>query len=205
MNFLAEGEKIYASFGTSRKYPTVLKFFLEGIFFFIISAVLFLNVFDILSIIPEFPGSQFLPYLPLLPGIFLILIGESRRKKMGNYYVTNYRIVLMKGFFGTKMESLSYSMIVNVKISQSFKEKLFGLGDLDISTARGTQEMYMTGIPNPKKIENIIYRMLESHSGAERAPQRQYQRKPQYRPQYRKPQYRRPQQRQQQRQPYRRR
>ncbi len=191
MNFLAEGEKIYTSFGTSRKYPAVLKFFLGGFLFFAVSAVLFFNVFDILSIIPGLPGSQFIAYIAFFPGVFLCLIGETRRKRIGKYYVTNYRVVLMRGFLATKMESLSYSMIVNVKISQSFIEKLCGLGDLEISTARGTQEMYMTGISNPKKVENFIYRMLESHTGAERAPQKPQYKRPQQRQQYRRPQYRR--------------
>ena len=172
MKFLAKGEKTYLSFRTSRKYPPLLKFFLAGIVFFAISAVFFFNILEFLKNIPLLPNNEFLAFLAVFPGIFLIIIGEMRRRKIGTYYITNFRIVVTRGVVGTKMESLSYSMIVNVKISQSFSEKIFGLGNLEISTARGTQELNMIGIPNPRKVENLIYRFLESHTGGE------YQRRP---------------------------
>ena len=201
MRFLTEGEKIYARFRTSRKYPPVFRFFLVGFLLLVLAAFFLFNIIDLFITLPEIPRKDFL-FIPFLGiGILSIFIGEIKRKKVVTYYITNYRIVVDKGVLGTEMESVSYSMIVNIKIIQSFMEKLFGLGNLEISTARGAQEVDMKGVPKPKKVENIIYRMLEGHTGAERAPQKQQYQKPQYK----KPQYRREQQRPPQRPQYRRR
>jgi uncharacterized membrane protein YdbT with pleckstrin-like domain len=173
MNFLAQGEKIYNQFRISRKYPPVLKFFMVGILLLVVSAVLFFDMIELLGNIPFFPENEFLAFITIFPGIFLIIIGEIRIRKLGTYYLTDYRIVSTKGLFGTKMDSLSYSMIVNVRISQSFIERVFGLGDLEISTARGAQEIYMRGIPNPKKVENVIYRCIEGRTRTRKPEQYQ--------------------------------
>jgi uncharacterized membrane protein YdbT with pleckstrin-like domain len=183
MNFLTQGERLYKKFRTSRKYPPVLKFFLLGILSILISGLFFLKIIDsFIALDIPFKEFLFVPFVGI--GFVLILIGEANRKRVGTYYITNYRIVVDRGLIGTKMDSISYTMIVNVKISQTFFEKLFGLGDLEISTARGNQEIYMAGISNPKEIENIIYNSLERHSTRYQEPRRQsYQR---YRRNYRR-------------------
>ena len=189
MSFLSPGERIYMSFTTSRKYPKALKYYLSGLILLVIAV----NV--ILSIVPlpsEIIGIQIgtpITSLLVVCGLMFLLMGELRRRRFGTFHITNYRIVFTRGFLGTNMDSVSYSMIVNVKVTQNFIEQILGVGNLDISTAKGNREIDMTGIANPSKIENMIYNFMGGRTGP---AQRQVQPRAQYRQAQKYPQaYRR--------------
>jgi uncharacterized membrane protein YdbT with pleckstrin-like domain len=96
-------------------------------------------------------------------GIITWLFTEIRKISSGRYYVTNQRIIAEKGILKTNTDAITFSMIVNIKISQNFMNKIFHIGHIEISTARGHQEIVLSGIKNPGQIENIIYKYIESH------------------------------------------
>ncbi len=159
MDFLSPGEKIYLKFRASRRFPYILKYFVAAILMFLLTGLFFMDAFGFLS--TQGIYKAVFTALAFFSGVSFFVTGELKREKMGTYYITNYRVVMTKGILGTKMDAVSYGMIVNVKLSQSFAEKIFGLGNIEISTARGHKEILMIAIPNPRKVEQYIYQFLE--------------------------------------------
>jgi uncharacterized membrane protein YdbT with pleckstrin-like domain len=157
-------------FGTSRLYAPYLKLYLIGGLLLLISALFFFNVL--------FPPAEdafitnALALLSVLSGVAFVVDAEIRLERSGTYYITNFRVIAKEGILGTKIDSVSYSMIVNVKMTQTFKERIFGLGNVEILTARGRQEIDMLGVKRPKMVENAVYNFLEKHNKPQ--PQSKY-------------------------------
>ena len=158
MEFLNRGEKIYLKFRTSRLYPNLLKFFLSGLCMLLLTFIILISGFSEVGILTK----QDISLTTLALGIALLAVCEIKRAKMGTYYITNYRIVISKGIVSSKMDSISYALMANVKSSQSMIERVFRLGNLEIATITG-QQTVIDGIKQPKRVENFLYEMLESN------------------------------------------
>ena len=142
----------------------MMKFYILTIFFFVFAILTFFNVPNV----PLIPVGDIFTMLEIAVGISFLVTAELKREQLGEYYITNYRIVVTRGILGSHTDSVSYTGIVNIKIKQSFFERLVGLGDIEILTARGRQEIDLFGVKNPGKIENLIYRLLEKHAFIEK-------------------------------------
>ena len=76
-----------------------------------------------------------------------------------HYYMTQYRIVEVLGILRKKKHALQMPQIESIKIHQSFFERLFNVGDIEIKTAREVLVLYKVG--NPRKVESLIMGELQ--------------------------------------------
>jgi len=90
----------------------------------------------------------------ILFGFFLILFGFFwgwYLRRANNYAFTNRRILVLKGWLSTNLTSVDFNQITDVRVEQSFFDKvIFKTGNLIINTA-GTPfpEIVLTIIENP--------------------------------------------------------
>lgn len=153
MSFLIEGEKIIKRFGQSR---------FVNIKYYILGAILICIpiIYNLYFSKMKLPFDVFyLNFIPPVIGLILILIAEIK-KRLGNYYITNFRIISIKGSFKKTMDSCTYDKIVNVKIMQTFLQRILNMGTIDITTFQRT-EILLESISNPTQIEKLIYDQME--------------------------------------------
>lgn len=156
MTYLNPGEKVYRRFAPARRSPIFLKYFIVSIIFFV-SLVLY--------VFAGFPLSDILPkeQVALLTSAIAVVwwaTGEYKRHNHGEYILTNNRIIVKSGLISTRIDSVSYDLIVNVKTYRSFLDKLLNIGTIEINTARGMQEIGLVGVKNPDDKESLIYKFM---------------------------------------------
>ncbi len=71
--------------------------------------------------------------------------------------VTDQRVTMRKGILAKNTNDLYHTDIRNVRVKQSFWQRVLGVGKISISSA-GTDgmEIVMSGLPKPAKIKAII-------------------------------------------------
>jgi len=155
MKFLIEGERLIKRFSQSRMVQ--YKLYFGAVIFFLIPV--FYNYYNVKLPIPDL----YVMIAPAAIGIILILMAELKTR-LGNYYITNYRIVSVKGALKKTIDSCTYDKIVNVKVVQTFVQRIFGMGTIDITTYQRT-EILLSSISNPSEIERLIYSAMEKLAG----------------------------------------
>lgn len=71
--------------------------------------------------------------------------------------VTNERVALQTGIFAINRREVFLSDIRSVQISQSFWQRIFRIGTVEVSSAAtGDAEISIEGIPNPYKVKQFI-------------------------------------------------
>ena len=71
--------------------------------------------------------------------------------------ITNRRTILQKGIFSRQTNELFHSDIRNIKVWQSFQDRIFDVGRIGISSAgQAGIEIDVSGIPNPYKVRDLI-------------------------------------------------
>lgn len=99
--------------------------------------------------------------LPVALSLILIFYSEIDRLRQ-KYYLTNHRAITEEGILSKNWEHASYNRITDVKFSQNFTERFFGVGDLMISTAGSDEfELELEGVPDPAKFERFIAKKIE--------------------------------------------
>lgn len=74
------------------------------------------------------------------------------------YRLTNQRLLIVdQGYIGSKRDEIELVNIKDISAQQSFKEKVFDIGDITIYSAdESTPEMVMQHIKEPYKIKDAI-------------------------------------------------
>ncbi len=71
--------------------------------------------------------------------------------------VTDKRVILRKGLLSKFVNEVMNSDVRNIQVSQTFLQRLFGVGTIGISTAAQSGiEIEVVGIPHPDQIREII-------------------------------------------------
>jgi len=162
MGFLAPGEKVQRRIRPSRFSPFLIKFYLGAAVSPILGLLFLAGVIMRPLVIL---GTDIVFYFGLvlvLLGAFSLVYGEVKRKWFGEYILTNLRIIVRKGLFRTQVDSVTNKMIVNVKAIQTLPQKIFGVGDVDVTTSRGDKEIEMRDISGYRDVENLIYKLMET-------------------------------------------
>jgi len=154
---LSPGEEIKFEFSLGKKYLNYIRYGWIGF------GVLFLIFGLIFSGSPSLFGKIFSSIL-IFAGIILFLIGffwTWYLKRSNNFAFTQKRILILRGWLSTQLISIDYDKITDIKVEQSFFEKLaFNTGSLIIDTA-GTNlpEVILINIEDPyetkKKLDEI--------------------------------------------------
>ena len=102
---------------------------------------------------------KFIVYILLIPvfglGLFLLLWWyiDNKNKRLSN---EGDLMKWQEGIFNKTFIDLNTGDIRTVKIKQSFFQRMFGTGDLDIYTAGDSPEAVLMGLREPHEIKTMI-------------------------------------------------
>lgn len=97
----------------------------------------------------------------LLACVLLLLVLVSTYFSV-SLIITEQRITLKKGLLSRSTNDLYHTNISNIRISQNLIERILDVGTIEIATAATSgYEITVEGIPDPRKIKNLI----EQHKG----------------------------------------
>lgn len=89
----------------------------------------------------------------------LLIIGGWKIQRLGDSIrITTKRIIDKKGIFSRNTSDIRIRDIRHIEIKQTFFQRIFGIGDLEISTAASDDgiEVDMSNCPDPAKLQRII-------------------------------------------------
>jgi len=79
------------------------------------------------------------------------------RCKATTLTVSDERVTLREGILSKSTNEVWHRDVRNVQLSQSFLQRIFGVGGIGISSAgQGGVEISVTGVPSPGKIKSLI-------------------------------------------------
>ena len=87
------------------------------------------------------------------------------------YTLTESRIIIKSGVLSTKKNYMPYARVQDINTSQSFIAKMFGIGSIYLFSAYDNNQLELTNIHNPSKVEDIIFsHMVNSRVYSEPQP-----------------------------------
>jgi len=94
--------------------------------------------------------------IPVLGIGLLILLGWHLRNKASKLSVNENEILYEKGLLSKERSEVNISSVRTTKIKQSFFNRIFGVGTIEIYTAGDSPEIVAAGMPDPNKIRELI-------------------------------------------------
>ena len=101
----------------------------------------------------------FIITLLLIPAFgigLLILLGWHLQNKASKLTVKENEILYEKGLLSKERSEVNISSVRTTKVKQSFFNRIFGVGAIEIYTAGDSPEIVATGMPDPNKIRELI-------------------------------------------------
>jgi uncharacterized membrane protein YdbT with pleckstrin-like domain len=91
-------------------------------------------------------------------GIILILLPWWLMASNIRLTVTNERVTFKTGILAKKIREIFLSDIRSIEINQTFQQRIFNTGKVEISSAAATAdaEISISGIPNPYEVKRLI-------------------------------------------------
>jgi uncharacterized membrane protein YdbT with pleckstrin-like domain len=86
----------------------------------------------------------------------LILLAWYLQAKASKLSVFENEIHYEKGLLSKVHSELSIAGIRTVRVKQSFFDRIFGVGTIEIFTAGDNPEIVVSGLPDPNKVREII-------------------------------------------------
>lgn len=86
----------------------------------------------------------------------LILLWWYLKNKSSKLSVTEHDILLEKGLLSKVRAEVSITRVRTVRISQTFFNRIFGVGKVEIYTAGDKPEIVASGLPEPNRIRELI-------------------------------------------------
>ena len=86
----------------------------------------------------------------------LILVVWYLQNKASKLSISESEILYEKGLLSKERSEININSVRTTKVSQSFFQRMFGVGSIEIYTAGDTPEIMASGLPNPNKIREII-------------------------------------------------
>lgn len=116
-------------------------------------------------------GPDFLPIWLLLAGIFLLIIAPLLffyhlfyLPISNEFLFTNQRILIKRGWIGTRATSIHYNRITDVSISQGILDRLLHIGSLSISTAGSEGDrVALFHVAHPHNLKKELYDFKENY------------------------------------------
>jgi membrane protein YdbS with pleckstrin-like domain len=97
----------------------------------------------------------------ILIGILIMWIPVIIMKSV-RYRVSNYRIDFERGIFGKKIDTLELWHVDDIKMEQSFADRMLGVGTITVlSNDTSTPRLPLRGLPNPRPLfESLKQRVI---------------------------------------------
>ncbi|MFH1544565.1 MAG: PH domain-containing protein [archaeon] len=114
-------------------------------------------------------GMGLIFFFAIILALVLAWIFTSMKYEKQNYWITNKRILYMRGFVGYRISSIPFERISDVIISRTFLESVFGFGSLYIQSLAGQYsyrggrmgaEGNLVAVPEPEKTQELIFKMV---------------------------------------------
>lgn len=112
--------------------------------------------------------------LPVILGLVVlgalsVLYYAKYLKQANQYFITNKRLIIVKGWLARNTISINYSKITDMVVRQNLIEQTFSkTGSLAINTAGGTNlEVQLLHIDNPHQIRTQISELSETKPAVE--------------------------------------
>ena len=86
----------------------------------------------------------------------LILLTWHLKKKASKLSVNGNEILFEKGLLSKERSEVNLSSVRTTKVKQSFFNRIFGVGTIEIYTAGDSPEIIASGMPDPNKIRELI-------------------------------------------------
>lgn len=86
----------------------------------------------------------------------LILLGWHLQNKASKLSITESEIHYEKGLLNKEHSEVSIRSVRTVKVKQSFFNRIFGVGTVEIFTAGDSPEIVASGLPDPNKVRELI-------------------------------------------------
>jgi membrane protein YdbS with pleckstrin-like domain len=116
----------------------------------------------LLEISPRLFGGNWLTHFGVallclvLVGIVLYVV-EYLKSRSTRLKVTSRRTVLESGILSKQTNEVRHSDIRNIQVRQGVFDRLFGVGELELSSAgQSDVEIDVRGIPNPQEVADLI-------------------------------------------------
>jgi uncharacterized membrane protein YdbT with pleckstrin-like domain len=101
----------------------------------------------------------FIILLLLIPvfgvGLLLFLMWHLQNKA-SRLIVTENEIIYEKGLLSKERSEVNIRNVRTTKVKQSFFNRIFGVGTVEIYTAGDSPEIVAAGMPDPNKIRELI-------------------------------------------------
>lgn len=88
-------------------------------------------------------------------GLIILLVWHLRNKS-SKLSVYENDILYEKGLLSKERSEISISSVRTIKVKQSFFNRLFGVGSVEIYTAGDNPEIMVSGLPDPNRIRELI-------------------------------------------------
>ena len=100
----------------------------------------------------------FIVALLLVPvGIgLLILLAWRLQNKASKLSISQNEILYEKGLLSKERSEVNIDSIRTTKIKQSFFDRIFGVGSIEIYTSGDSPEIVAKGMPDPNKVRELI-------------------------------------------------
>lgn len=85
--------------------------------------------------------------------IFLVWYLKTRASKLS---VTENDILFEEGLLNKNRSEIHIERIRTIKVKQSFFNRIFGTGTIELYTAGDTPEIVAAGMPDPHKVRDLI-------------------------------------------------
>lgn len=165
-NLLSPNEQIKHSFSISKQYiyiQLLWKLFWTALFVFG-GAWLLRFIYQGTSLYTTIPqelimvAQVIINVLGCMAVLWLLVYYLFYIPKSNRYYLTNKRVIAVRGLFSVSTIAVDYSDITDVKVNQKFFDKfLYNMGDLFFNTPGSSEyELILKQIGSPYKIKNMV-------------------------------------------------
>jgi len=103
----------------------------------------------------------------------VVVLAEFVRWWTTQHVITNERVIHRTGLIAKKGTEIPLEVINDVAFRQSMIERVFGSGDLLIESAGTHGQSAYTDIPNPERVQKLIYEVRESRMSSMRSGETQ--------------------------------
>ncbi len=120
------------------------------------------------SLYPAFAiGILFIPVFGI--GLLIMAFAYLNRENT-DYLVTSQGVYKKTGIISRRVKKINFDKIQDTSYTQGYFGRVFEYGNVDISTAGGSQvEMRFRSVPEPKDVQETLGERIKSDSDSERS------------------------------------
>jgi membrane protein YdbS with pleckstrin-like domain len=118
------------------------------------------------------PGvPEWAPWSLVIPAILLFFTAiRHMRRRLSKVTVTGDKLRYEAGLFSKSTRSVELVKVQDVRVDQTFWQRMFGIGDLSLETAGGSSRIEMDSIDRPQAAADHILELARAQRGAEGGP-----------------------------------